>query len=90
MSTPFWIKFATGSAACVEAKDEAAAKTLAAELGKREVVSATILPYPADPRLNKHEHELTDGSKSSCPSFCYSPEQCKGRTACPKSYACSE
>jgi hypothetical protein len=90
MATPFWIKFSTGSPACVEAKDETEAKTLAAELGKREVVSATILPYPAEPRLNKHEHTFTDGSKDVCLSFCYTPEQCKGRTACPKNYSCTE
>jgi hypothetical protein len=44
------------------------------------VSEVSTLPYPAMPRFN------TD----SCPDFCYSPEQCKGRTACPKSYSCTE
>lgn len=50
----------------------------AAQFGK--VKEIFVLPYPADPQL----------TKGDCPPFCFSPEQCKGRTACPKNYACSE
>ena len=38
------------------------------------------LPYPANPRLDvRHE----------CPSFCYRPNQCKGRTSCPTAPSCT-
>lgn len=77
----YWIKFSSGYPACVDAKNEAEARVKAAELSKREVAEVYTLPYPAEPRLNQD---------SGCPPFCYSPQQCKGKTSCPKSYACSE
>lgn len=57
-----------------------------AEIRERAAPFGTLsgysrLPYPAEPRLDV---------RSDCPSFCYSPRQCKGRGSCPKSYACSE
>ena len=78
---PFWLVFVNGKSGCVEAKTLAEAMKLGAELSGQEVITADILPYPAEPRLNK---------ASDCPSFCYQPSRCKGRTACPQSYACSE
>ena len=45
------------------------------------VVHADTLPYPANPIFQK---------LSGCPAFCSTPQQCKGKTACPKRYACSE
>lgn len=62
---------------CIEGPKGAA---MAKEMG--EIVSISSLPYPADPRLKTDE----DG----CPSFCFSPESCKGHHSCPRSYACSE
>jgi hypothetical protein len=29
-------------------------------------------------------------SPDGCPPFCHDPDNCAGRGACPKSYACSE
>jgi len=46
------------------------------------VLAVDSLPYPADPRIKTGE--------DSCPSFCMQPQQCKGRTSCPRNYACSE
>ena len=76
----FWVKFATGRSAFIDAKNADHARAEAATLGKRVVLDVSTLPYPAMPQLN-----TTD-----CPPFCHSPEQCKGHTCCPKRYACSE
>lgn len=81
----WWIHFETGKPGCVEQKgwDSEAAKARAEELTGRKVKDVFTLPYPATPQLNPQ-----DGY--GCPAFCFSPEQCKGRTCCPKNYACSE
>ncbi len=50
----------------------------AAQFGK--VLSIDSLPYPASPQL----------TKGSCPPFCFQPQRCKGRSSCPRDYACSE
>lgn len=86
--TPYWIKFEDRKSACVEAQDLTAALEIAKQHGKP--VEGSRLPYPAEPRLNTHLHEMTDGRKVPCPSFCYTPEHCKGHGSCPKNYACSE
>lgn len=78
---PYWIKFIGRTPACVEAANPQSARTLAKELTGCEVTACDVLPYPASPQLNR---------VSGCPPFCHSPEQCKGRTACPQHYACSE
>lgn len=74
----YWITFKDGSGACIE---EANPAVRAAEITGKEVAACDSLPYPANPRI---------GEQSSCPPFCYTPKQCKGRGCCPKSYACSE
>jgi hypothetical protein len=79
--TPYWIHFAGRSAACVEADSEAKATEIAETLTGNKVTSCRILPYPANPRI---------GEQSGCPPFCYRPEQCAGRTSCPRCPACSE
>ncbi len=75
----WWIIFSDGKTSrCFEgARDDVLARAQA--IGA--VASIAVLPYPADPR---------EAPMSQCPSFCYSPAKCAGRTACPKSYACSE
>lgn len=78
---PYWITFDNHKAACIEAPNEGTARTKAADITGAVVKSCDILPYPADPRI---------GDASDCPSFCYSPESCKGQSSCPKRYACSE
>lgn len=81
----FWCKFPTHKPGCVEGtRDEI--ETLAERLTGEKPTEIFGLPYPANPRLNKVEHP----KYGACPSFCYTPEQCKGRSSCPKSYACSE
>lgn len=74
----WWVTFDSGKSACYEGtREEVELRT--AQSGT--VKSIDCLPYPAEPRTDP---------KGDCPSFCYTPERCKGRTSCPKNYACSE
>ena len=79
--TPYWVTFKQGPAACVEAKSEEEAMRIGTEASGREAAKAMTLPYPAGPRL---------GIKSDCPSFCWTPYECVGRTCCPKNRACDD
>jgi hypothetical protein len=90
--TAWWLTYAQGTRAseCVEANTKEEASAVAVQAHGMEPVTVLCLPYPANPRLNKIEHEFSDGTKSACPSFCYSPSTCAGRGSCPHRYACSE
>lgn len=105
MAKAYWVKFEIGPNACVEADDEEQALSRATELAGRKAVSVQRLPYPAEPRLNRVAdptpprqravgfaagHNQAEPTPTHCPSFCYDPRRCAGRTACPKRYACSE
>lgn len=50
------------------------------------VARQSPIPYPATPCVRL----ASDLPAGRCPRFCHAPAQCKGRTACPQSYACSE
>jgi hypothetical protein len=78
---PYWVEFDSRAAVCVEATDPIEATSLAVAETKASVVKVRVLPYPAEPRV---------GERGDCPSFCYRPRECAGRTACPQAYACSE
>lgn len=91
----YWIKFDDGSAGYCEGQNPYDAKEIAEKLtGKIAVETGDnkwqpklkTLPYPAKPIIWQFEHPV----RGKCPPFCYTPGQCCGRTACPKSYACSE
>jgi hypothetical protein len=90
MSNPFWIMFKDRPSACVEAPTGPEARELAEKLTGNVAVSSERIPYPAEPRLNRHLHTYSGGTQAECPSFCFAPHQCKGRTSCPQRYACSE
>lgn len=87
---PWWLHFAGRKPACVEAEGEEEARRLGAELGGSAVTACDPLPYPAEPRLNRAVHQDRDGQEYTTPSFCYRPEQCKGHSACPQRYSCTE
>jgi len=76
-----WVTFKDKSGGYVEAKSHEEAMRIAKEKTGKEPERSDYLPYPANPII----HQL-----DSCPPFCYSPWQCKGFSACPKDYACSE
>ena len=90
----FWIKFTDGSAGYCEGQDAYDAVQIAEKLtGKTAVVGDNkwkpkldSLPYPAKPIIWQFDHPVS-GKR---PPFCFTPEKCKGRGSCPKSYACSE
>jgi hypothetical protein len=82
----FWLTFNEREAGCVEAKDEQAAAAVAKEITGFDATSVKDLPYPAAPRINKYE----DPRYGVCPSFCFTPKTCCGRTSCPQSYSCVE
>jgi hypothetical protein len=60
------------------------ALALATELTGKVATKAQSLPYPANPRINR----VVWPRSGACPSFCYSPTTCAGRTSCPKSHSC--
>ena len=78
------------SAICVDAQKRETAERIAEAMGPTKYID--VLPYPANPRVNGPNEEAPTwkGEISRCPSFCYTPKQCKGRSSCPKDYACSE
>lgn len=82
----FWLKFNERGPGCVEAKNEQAAAAIAKEITGFDASSVQDLPYPANPRINKH----IDLKYGECPSFCFAPNQCAGRTSCPQRYSCTE
>lgn len=89
----YWLTFTDGSHGCCQGDSPFDAKRIAEKLtgktvagGKYQDIAATPLPYPAKPVIWQLDHPV--GGKE--PDFCYTPEQCAGRTSCPKPYACSE
>jgi hypothetical protein len=75
----YWVTFESGQSGCIETHPKEDPRTVAAAHGIPRTIEP--LPYPARPMLRR---------VTECPEFCYSPTTCKGRTACPKSYACSD
>ena len=76
----WWVTFKSGAAACYEGTRAEVEERIKAA-GKGEIASIETLPYPADPRTEP---------MGKCPSFCYTPRECKGRTACPRKPCCTE
>ena len=74
----FWVNFSDRKSGTIEGATRVDALDLARAFG--QVVELEILPYPSEPRLDV---------RSECPSFCYRPNQCKGRTACPTAPSCT-
>lgn len=82
----YWLKFNDRLPGCVEANNEDDAKSVAKEATGSEPTSCQTLPYPAEPRINRHK----DPKYGACPSFCYEPKKCAGVTSCPQNYSCVE
>lgn len=78
--TAFWVTFTSGQGVCVEAESKGQARRLVENEVPRVVRSIEQLPYPATPRV---------GLKTDCPAFCYTPNTCKGRSACPRRPSCT-
>lgn len=84
---PYWVTFENYASGCVEALNETEARRLGEEIAGQPVADCDRLPYPAHPRLNIH---VIPELGQACPSFCYAPQQCKGRGCCPQNYSCTE
>jgi hypothetical protein len=89
----FWLTFTDGSKACCEGETAYDAKQIAEKItgktvagGKYNDIAAVGLPYPATPRIWGFNHPC----HGETPTFCHAPEQCKGKTACPQNYSCTE
>lgn len=82
----YWFKFEDGGTGCIEAETQAEAEEIAETKLCRTTVKCDVLPYPAQPRL----HVVPDPEYGPCPSFCYTPETCAGKTSCPHRYSCVE
>lgn len=82
----YWLTFIGRAAGCVQAESEYDAKLIGKHVGKAEVATCRILPYPAMPRLSSYIHPVY----GETPSFCYSPEKCAGKTSCPSNRSCTE
>lgn len=79
----FWVKFKDGSAGYVEADSAEIAMAVGKEKTGKEAKSAERIPYPASPIIYQ-------SAGDPCPPFCYTPNECVGRSSCPHRYACSE
>lgn len=88
----FWCEFAGRSSACIEVAHgagEDAARAAAEAATGATVIRIDHLPYPAEPRLNTIDHKW-DGQVIHMPSLCFAPTKCRGKSACPQRYSCSE
>lgn len=83
----YWITFEDKTAGYCETPQGSPddAWRIAEKLTGKKVTEAAELPYPATPVIWQFEHPI----HGKCPDFCYTPTECKGRTSCPKPYACS-
>lgn len=82
----YWVTFADRAGGCITVTKDEDPIAIAGVFGTLKTIDS--LPYPANPVLRRRA--LRDEKDIHCPEFCYSPSQCKGRTSCPKNYACSE
>jgi hypothetical protein len=80
----WWITFSDRGPACAGFVTKEEAGALADAAGR--VVSMEVLPYPASPRLDDNE----GWGEGQCPSFCYTPDKCKGRGSCPNNPCCTD
>lgn len=76
-----WVKLSNGKSGSILTDSPEQRRKVLSDL---IAVDWNTLPYPADPVLFRGE------KYKDFPSFCFAPELCKGRSSCPRSYACSE
>ena len=89
----FWITFTDGSTGYCQGSSEFDAAKIAEKLTGKKVgggpykdFTMKSLPYPANPVIWQLDHPVY----GKCPAFCFKPNQCAGKTACPQSYSCTE
>ena len=90
----YWLTFTDGTKGYCEGGSAYDAVQIAKKLTGKMVVAGDnkyqpkldTLPYPATPVIWQLDHPVN----GKCPAFCYRPEQCKGKTACPQNHSCTE
>lgn len=84
---PYWVIYPSGrfSPECVEAASADEAERIARDVRGVAPVSVQTLPYPAHPRLDH-----PSAPASGFPSFCWKPNECRGKTSCPRRISCTE
>ncbi len=90
----YWIKFEDGSHGYCEGESPYSAARIAKHVtGKEPIVGPNkyqpkldTLPYPASPII----WQFVAPGEQKCPAFCYTPEQCKGKSCCHRAPACTE
>jgi hypothetical protein len=96
----FWITFEDGSKACCEGQHPGDAASIAeyisgksvmrkpdhkeARVWQHECLEIEELPYPASPRIWAFDHPVN----GKHPEFCWKPDQCAGKSCCPRKIAC--
>lgn len=90
----YWIVFTDGQRACCEGLHPDDAQRIAEALtGKKVAIdpssrkpSVRPLPYPAKPVIWRFYHPVIGAT----PTFCFRPDECAGRTSCPRDRACDD
>lgn len=88
----YWITFTDGTKGYCEGVNAYDAKIIAEKLtgktvgGEKYKPDIPRLPYPARPVIWQLDHPVN----GKCPAFCFKPNECKGKTACPQPYSCTE
>lgn len=75
----YWLTFEDGSKACCQGDTPEDATQIAENLTGNAVISAKVLPYPANPIIWQNR---------DIPAFCYNPDACAGKTCCPNHPCC--
>ena len=90
--TGYWLTFTDGTKGYCEGNSLYDAKMIAEHITKKKVaggeykdIDGQILPYPSTPVIWQFTHPI----HGKTPTFCHSPEKCKGRTACPSHPSCT-
>ena len=90
----YWIKFTDGSRGYCEGQSPYDAVQIAQHIAGKTVDAGPnewkpqleTLPYPAKPIIWQLDHPI----HGKTPAFCFAPNECCGRTACPQNYSCTE
>jgi hypothetical protein len=76
----YWVILTDGRHGTVETEGEETLEEVVKTVVDGTIKTSDQIPYPARPPLRR----VTD-----TPEFCYSPNYCKGRTACPRGPSCT-
>jgi len=90
----YWITFTDGTNGYCQGQSPYDAVIISEKLtGKTVVVKGDkynpvlkTLPYPSSPVIWQFDHPVY----GKTPLFCLSPEECCGKTSCPRNYSCTE